>query len=94
MDTSEIVFIIQVEESPTPPYINCQGIIYQRENNESKPIKERYIIEKLNEKTLNYYNSIERFSVFDLGITKGQSKSQQSFLELYLFPQPFDNFRF
>lgn len=94
LSNGKIVFIIQVEESPTPPYINSQGIIFQRENNESKPIKERYIIEKLNEKTLNYYNSIERFSEFELGITKGQSDNHQSFLELYIFPQPFNSFRF
>ena len=88
------VIIIQVIEGPTPPYITGQGIIYQRENNESKPIKDRYIIEKLNEKTTDYYESIERFCNFDLAETKGQSDWNQTYLELYLFPTPFDNFEF
>lgn len=94
LENDRIVLIIQVEESPTPPYITSQGQIFQRENNESKPINERYIIEKLNEKTENYYNRIENFSQFDLGETRGQADSNQSFLELYLFPLPFDGFRF
>jgi hypothetical protein len=88
------IFVILVEESPLPPYITSQGIIYQRENNESKPIKDRYIIEKLNERARDYVNSIENFSQFDLGQTRGQTDSKQSFLELYLFPKPFNSFDF
>lgn len=94
LQNDKFIFIIKVEESPTPPYITSQGVIYQRENNESKPIKDRYIIEKLNEKTEKYYEAIERFSTFDLGETKGQSESNQTFLELYLFPLPFNHFQF
>jgi len=89
-----IIFTILVEPSPSPPYITSQGIIYQRENNESKPIKERYILEKLNEKAKAYVDSIERFSQLDLGETKGQSDSDENYLELYLFPKPFDSFLF
>ena len=88
------LIIIQVEESPTPPYITSQGIIYQRENNESKPIKDRYIIEKLNERTTSYYEAIERFCNFDLPETKGQADWNQTYLELYVFPLPFDGFTF
>ena len=91
---NKIVFVIQVEESPIPPYVTSQGVIYQRENNESKPIKDRYIIEKLNEKAASYYETIEEFSNCDLTETKGQSESNQSYLELYLFPEPFDSFSF
>lgn len=80
--------------SPTPPYITSQGVIYQRENNESNPIKDRYIIEKLSEKTNEYYESIERFCKIDYGETKGQSESNQSYLELYLFPLPYNEFTF
>ncbi|WP_233901234.1 helix-turn-helix domain-containing protein [Tenacibaculum piscium] len=94
LENGNIILVIKVDESPTPPYITSQGIIYQRENNESKPIKDRYIIEKLNEKTNNYFEAIERFSTFDLQETKGQSEWNQTYLELYLFPTPFDNFTF
>ncbi len=94
LDNDKIILVIKVDESPTPPYITSQGIIFQRENNESKPIKDRYIIEKLNEKTNNYFNAIERFSTFDLPETRGQSEWNQTYLELYLFPTPFDNFSF
>ncbi len=88
------VLIIKVEESPVPPYITSQGIIYQRENNESKPIKDRYIIEKLSEKTNEYYESIDRFCNIDYAESRGQTESSQSYLELYLFPLPHNGFRF
>ena len=94
LENNNIILVIKVDESPTPPYITSQGVIYQRENNESKPIKDRYIIEKLNEKTKDYYESIERFSNFNLTETKGQSDWNQTYLELYLFPTPFDSFKF
>lgn len=94
LQNGKTVFIIHVEESPTPPYITSQGVIYQRENNESKPVRDRYIIEKLNEKTNDYYEAIERFTVFDLPETKGQAEWNQTYLELYLFPLPFGSFGF
>lgn len=94
LKSGNFVFIIKIEESPTPPYITSQGVIYQRENNESNPIKDRYIIEKLSEKTNAYYESIEHFCKIDYGETKGQSESNQSYLELYLFPLPYNEFRF
>jgi hypothetical protein len=94
IQSGNFVFVIKIEESPTPPYITSQGVIYQRENSESNPIKDRYIIEKLTEKTNEYYESIERFCNIDYGETKGQSESNQSYLELYLFPLPFNDFHF
>lgn len=94
LQSGNFVFVIKIEESPTPPYITSQGIIYQRENNESNPIKDRYIIEKLTEKTDEYYESIERFCDIDYGETKGQADSNQSYLELYLFPLPYNDFHF
>lgn len=95
LEGNTIVFIILVEESPIPPYVTNQGIIYQRENNESKPIRDRYIIEKMNEKAQQYNASIEDFSQFELGETKGEADSNLSQLELFLFPKPFgyENFK-
>lgn len=90
----KIVLIIKIDESPTPPYITSKGIIYQRENNESKPIKDRYIIEKLNEKSNRYHESIENFCKFELGETKGQADGNHTFVELYLFPLPFNSYYF
>lgn len=94
LEDGKILFVIKVEESPIPPYITSQGAVFQRENNECKPIHDRYVLEKLNEKTMDYYQSIERFSRFDLPETLGQENSNQTFLELYLFPLPFDSFKF
>ena len=94
LKSQKFVFVILIEDSPTPPYITSQGVIYQRENNESNPIKDRYIIEKLSEKANEYYEAIERFCDMDYGETKGQSESNQSYLELYLFPLPYNEFRF
>lgn len=94
LQTGKSVFVVKVEEGPTPPYITSQGVIYQRENNESNPIKDRYIIEKLSEKTDSYYESIERFCHIDYEETKGQSESNQSYLELFLFPLPYNEFFF
>lgn len=92
--TDNYIIIIRIEESPIPPYITSQGIIYQRENNENNPIKDRYILERLAEKTDLYYSSIDNFCKIKYGETKGQSESNQSYLELYLFPLPFNDFRF
>jgi hypothetical protein len=94
LKSGKYIFVIQIEESPMPPYITSTGIVFQRENNESNPIKDRYILEKLAEKTDNYYAAIDRFCQIDYGQTKGQADSGQSYLELYLFPLPFDGFRF
>ncbi len=94
LQSGKSVFLIKIEESPTPPYITSQGIIYQRENNESNPIKDRYIIEKLKEKSDNYYEAIDRFCSLDYGQTVGQSESKLSYLELYLFPLPYNSFHF
>ena len=88
------VFVIKIEESPIPPYITSQGIIFQRENNESVPIKDRYILEKLTEKANEYFESIERFCKMDYGETKGQANDNHSYLELYLFPLPYNEFKF
>lgn len=94
LQSGNFVFVIKIEESPTPPYISSQGVIYQRENNESNPVKDRYIIEKLTDKTNDYYEAIERFCNIDYGETKGQYESNQSYLELYLFPLPYNDFIF
>jgi hypothetical protein len=90
--TENYIIIIQVEESPIPPYITSQGVIYQRENNECRPVKDRYILEKLYEKTNDYYSIIDNFCSVNYGETKGQSESNQSYLELYLFPLPYGSF--
>jgi|GEM_PF-1570994 len=94
LDDEKVVLVIKIEPGPTPPYITSQGVIYQRENNESNPIKDRYIIEKLAEKSNEYYESIERFCQMNYGETKGQSESDASYLELYLFPLPYNEFAF
>ncbi|ETZ20192.1 helix-turn-helix domain-containing protein [Pedobacter sp. V48] len=94
LSNEKAVFVIKIEPGPIPPYITSQGVIYQRENNESNPIKDRYIIEKLSEKSNEYYESIERFCHMDYGETQGQSDSQIPYLELYLFPLPYNEFKF
>lgn len=94
LQTGRYVFIIRINESPTPPYITSAGVIYQRENNESNPIKDRYILEKLAEKTSDYYEVIEHFCQMEYVQTKGQAELHQSYLELYLFPLPFNSFFF
>ncbi|WP_046756599.1 AlbA family DNA-binding domain-containing protein [Kordia jejudonensis] len=94
LENDNIVLIIKVDESPIPPYITSQGVIFQRENNESKPLSDRYSLEKLNEKAKNYLDEIENFSTMNLTQSKGQSESNQTYLELYLFPMPFNSFKF
>lgn len=94
LQNGRAVVVIQVEESPTPPYITSQGVIYQREYNENKPVRDRYILEKLNEKTSEYRDAIERYSQLHLPETKGQAEWNQTHLELYLFPLPFNGFHF
>src|ERR1035437_4917838 len=92
LNNGKCVIIIKIEEGVTPPYITNSGIIFQRENSSSSPIKDRYVIEKLNEKANEYYESIENFTKINYGETQLQSQSDQSYLELYLFPLPYDQF--
>jgi len=90
----KIVFVVQVNVGPTPPYITSEGVIYQREDNHNNPIKDRYMIERLSEKTEKYYKSIDRFCRDEYAETKGQADNPSPFLEMYLFPLPFGEFRF
>jgi hypothetical protein len=93
-EPNRFIVVIQVEESPFPPYINSDGIIYYREHNESKPIKDRFILERLYDKKSEYINKIERFSTFELGETRGEDESEVPNVEFYLFPIPYNHFSF
>lgn len=90
LKSNSLVVLIRVEEGMSPPYITSQGIIYQRENNESVPIKDRYIIEKMAEKAKLYEKRIDQFCKFDFAESKASSESRQGFLEVSLFPLPFN----
>jgi hypothetical protein len=46
------------------------------------------------EKARNYQDSVERYSEMDYAETKGQGDEDQAYLELFLFPSPFNSFRF
>ena len=94
LTTGKYVFIILVEEGIEPPYITSSGTIYQREHNANNPVRDRYLIEKMHEKTLNNQDLIERFSSINYGETKAQGESDQAYLELFLFPSPFNSFHF
>jgi hypothetical protein len=88
------VIVVMVEEGLTPPYITSQGIIYQRENNESIPVRDRHILERFSEKTESYQKRIDKFCRFDYSVSKAQSERRESFLEVFLFPIPFNIARF
>lgn len=88
------VIIVKIEEGQQPPYTTSSGTIYQREHNASNPVKDRYILEKLYEKAQTYKDRIDRFCKIDYAETKGQGKDDQAYLELYLFPTPYNNFFF
>ena len=94
LSNQKIVVIIKVEESPLPPYVTSGGSIYQRENSESKPVVDRYIIQKLTEKADGYYDKINNFCRIDYHQSDIQHKTNQAFIELYLFPIPFGTFEF
>jgi len=94
LEKGNVVVIILVEEGVEPPYITSAGVIYQREHNASNPVRDRYLVEKMYEKTKNNHEIIERFSSFDYGETTGQGDSDQAYLELFLFPSPFNSFHF
>jgi len=86
--------VVKVDEGNTPPYITSQGIIYQRESDESNPVKERYILEKFTEKTNSYHERIRMFCKTDYTVSKMQADSHQSFLEIFIFPLAFNSLRF
>lgn len=94
LHSKKCVIIVRVEEGIEPPYVTGSGKIYQRENNSSNPISDRYVLEKLYEKSAFNNNKVERFTRIDYAETKGQGESDQAYLEMYLFPTPFDSFVF
>lgn len=94
LDSDRFVVLIRVEEGIEPPYITSSGTIHQREHNANNPVRDRYLIEKMYEKAKNNQEIVERFSTFDYGETKSQGDDDQAYLELFLFPSPFNSFHF
>lgn len=94
LNSGKSVIIIKVEEGIEPPYITSSGTILQREHNANNPVRDRYLIEKMYEKAKVNQERLERFTSFDYGETKGQGDSDQAYLELYLFPSPYNSFSF
>lgn len=94
LQSGRVVIVVLVKEGLEPPYITSSGTIHQREHNSNNPVRDRYLIEKMYEKARNYQDSIERYSEIDYAETRGQSDEDQAYLELYLFPSPFNSFQF
>ncbi len=88
------VVVIRVEEGQQPPYTTSTGTIHQREHNSNNPVKDRYILEKMHEKAKIYKDQIDRFCQIDYAETIGQGENDQAYLELYLFPVPYNDFFF
>ncbi len=90
------VLVIRIEQGSEPPYITNDGRIYQRVGEQSSPleIRDRYLLEKLFDRSRESKQRIENFCRNTLVMSKGQKEQNSCFLEIYLFFKPFNSFTF
>lgn len=87
------VLMAVISEGNNPPYIHSDGKIYRRQEAASDPISEnnRYTIDELYRKALEFEKEIENFRAFDLTFCKGEENIP--YLEIYVNTTPFNHFK-
>nr|QNO56114.1 hypothetical protein POMOPPKL_00011 [Methanosarcinales archaeon ANME-1 ERB7]QNO56147.1 hypothetical protein LBAABJFF_00007 [Methanosarcinales archaeon ANME-1 ERB7] len=87
------VLMAVISEGNNPPYIHSDGRIYRRQEAASDPISEnnRYTIDELYRKALEFEEEIENFRAFDLTFCKGEENIP--YLEIYVNTTPFNHFK-
>jgi hypothetical protein len=90
-DDGKAILVVQIPESDETPHITKDGRIYRRNaegSDPSNPVAEpnRYVLDKLYEKSAKLQNEIERFCQKEIPLSKAEENN--SFLEAYLMPYP------
>lgn len=87
------ILVIFIPESFETPHILSNGVVYRRNGEESSPIKEtdRYTLDKLYRKSINFEDRVKSFFVDPFGMTQGESESGIPFIKFYFMPKRFED---
>jgi hypothetical protein len=82
------ILVVEIPESDETPHVTKDGKIYRRNAEGSDPVPEsnRYVLDKLYEKSQNLQKEIERFCCREVVLSKAEENN--SYLEIYLMPYP------
>jgi hypothetical protein len=88
VESGKAILVVEIPESDETPHITKDGRIYRRNAEGSDPIPEtnRYILDRLYEKSTNLEREIERFCCRDVMLSKAEENS--SWIEIYIMPYP------
>lgn len=91
IDEDRGILVIHIPESFETPHILSDGVIYRRNGEESSPIKEtdRYTLDKLYQKSINFENRVKNFFYDPFGMTEAEYRSDIPFIKLYFIPKRF-----
>lgn len=91
--SNKVILVVQIPESDETPHITKDGKIYRRNAEGSDPVpeKDRYVLDKLYEKSAGLQSEIERFCREDVVLSEAQKDN--GFLEIYLMPYPLNLLR-
>jgi hypothetical protein len=85
---SRAILVVEIPESDETPHITKDGKIYRRNAEGSDPVAEsnRYVLDKLYEKSDNLQKEIERFCHREFALSNAEESN--GYLEIYLMPYP------
>lgn len=87
LENNKAILILEIPESDETPHITKDGRIYRRNAEGSDPVIEtnRYVLDKLYEKSKNFEKNILRFCCRDIIVSEAE---KNGWLEIYLMPYP------
>lgn len=94
-ENDRAILIIFIPESYETPHILSDGVVYRRNGEVSDPIKEtdRYTLDKLYQKSINFESRIGNFLIDPFGMTKQEHESNMPFIKFYLIPKRFESIK-
>jgi len=91
IDGGKAVLVVRIPPGSETPYMTDDGRIYQRTGEQSAPVplKDRYLLEKLVDRSREANARIEKFCENPFIMSKSQAEQNPCLLEAYLFLKPY-----
>jgi len=88
VENEKAILVLQIPESYETPHITKDGRIYRRNSEGSDPVPEtnRYVLDKLYEKSARLQEEIEFFCRREIAISQAEEKN--GWIEIYAMPYP------
>lgn len=88
VESGKAILVLEILESDETPHITKDGRIYRRNAEGSDPVPEtnRYVLDRLYEKSRKFQEQIERFCSRDIILSEAEENN--SWMEIYLMPYP------